>query len=129
MLTTREMYHILRRTGCAPLKRVRTSPIHHAINDRAGYAQILRSCVEDGKIGVARSGMDCDCTQYSYVQIMDAPSGAIKFAREEDFHYSSLDGTESTQWLKPSECIIQSHSRDLALEAYEDGHPHVVYIA
>lgn len=130
-MTAKEIYHLLRRGGCPPKPRVpahlRGVQVHDSINERAGYAHILRTCVEGGKLGVLRSGMDCDCSQYSSARIVDAPNGAIQFAQQEEAHHNSLDGPEFTEWRKPSQVEVGYTSRDLALEAFEDGHPHVVY--
>jgi hypothetical protein len=112
----------------ALIPQVRVSNVDRTINERAQYRAILDRCVEDGKIGVLRSGRDCDCVSYDSSRIVDAPSGAVAFQREEDEHYSWLEGPESTSWAKPSQTIVQYHSRDLALEAFEDGHPHVIYV-
>lgn len=101
--------------------------VHSSIEQRAGYRRILDTCVEDGKIGYVRSGMDCDCTQYRREDVRPAPAGAFVFQREEDEHQSWLDGPESTYWLRPSETEKSYRSADRALEAYEDGHPSVVY--
>lgn len=130
-LTAKEIYHLMRQCGAAPKPRVpahlRGVSVHHAINERAEYGAILARCVENGKIGVLRSGMDCDCNKYSSARIVDAPVGAIQFARQEEEHYNGLDGPESTVWRKPSQTTVGYTSRDLAAEAHEDGHRHVVY--
>jgi hypothetical protein len=135
----RTVYHMIRRgmgsealmerlyltqRGRAP----RVRPVHHVINERAPYRRILDKYARDGKIGVHRSGMDCDCTQYSHSSIIDAPVGAIQFQMREELHYEWLDGPESTSWSLPENTIVQHRSLDLALRAYEDGHPSTVYV-
>lgn len=130
---TREVYHTLRR-GHGDMSIffppvARRSAIHFTIDERSAYRRTLDRCVEDGLIGVERNGRDCDCVQYHSSYVVSAPTGAVQFQRQEDEHRGWLDGTESTYWSKPSETVCLRVSRDLALEAFEDGHPHVVYIA
>ena len=102
------------------------SPVHYTIPMRARYRRVLDQYVEDGMIGVIRQGMDCDCTAYVYEHVRPAFKGAVAFLQEEFAHQESLDGPESTRWLKPSEVKPRHESRDLALEAYENGHAHRV---
>lgn len=109
------------------LKSVRVSDVHHAINWRAELAEQIAGKVESGRLGVVRDGMDCDCTQYHREYAVDF-RGLVAFARYESDHYDSLDGRESTRYASPSDIDrARNASRDLALEAFEDGHPHVVY--
>lgn len=129
-MNAREVYHALRRGGmpCQPRipAHLRELSVHHNINARAPYRAILDRCEEDGKIGVIRSGMDCDCTQYYSERVIAAPSGAFAFCREEEAHCDSLDGPESVHFDKPSNIEVQHKSRDRALEAYEDGRPNLI---
>lgn len=81
----------------------------------------------DGKIGVVRSGMDCDCTQYHSEFVMPAPVSVAAFKRWEQQHSESLDGPETMYFRRPQDVEPQHRSRDLALMAYEDGHAHVVH--
>lgn len=110
-------------------ERVRALPaIHERINERAALDARLAQVSEGGKIGVIREGMDCDATQYRRESIIDRPASLIAFIHEENEHEGWLDGPESTFYVSPSEVSDGYHaSRDLALEAFEDGHPHVVY--
>jgi hypothetical protein len=100
-------------------------PVHFAINERAGIAARIAECAVDGKIQLVRSGMDCDCTKYLHSTTISAPTSIFQFQRDENKHREWLDGTENTWLERPSEDVYES--RDLALEAFEDGHPHVIY--
>lgn len=129
----RDLWHQLRR-GHGDMSiffkpDARRSAIHSLINDRTEYRRTLDRCVENGMIGVNRSGRDCDCVQYQTSWIVHAPTGAVQFQQLEDLHRDWLDGPESTYWSKPSETVCLRVTRDLALEAFEDGHPHVIYVA
>lgn len=106
----------------------RIADVHYGINARTYYRDVLDTYAVDGKIGVHRSGMDCDCTQYSRSYITEAHTGAFAFCMEEMKHEQYLDGPESTRFSLPEHTIVESKSLDLALRAYEDGHPSTVYI-
>lgn len=84
----------------------------------------LYSC--NGKIGIIRSGMDCDCCQYYAESIMPVDGTVAGFLRWYHAHNDSLDGPESMRFLQPELIKPVYRSRDRALEAYEDGHPSVV---
>lgn len=95
--------------------------------ERAALKAHIEACTEDGKIAINRSGMDCDCSQYASTRHIPAPLSVFAFVVEEDKHCESLDGPESMWIGKPSEYPARYASVDRALEAYEDGHPSVVY--
>lgn len=97
-------------------------------NENAEYRAILDRCWSDGKIGVAVSGMDCDCSSYARQYTIDVPNSVPHLKRWFDEHNEWLDGPESLSFIHPDAVdASQNYSRDLALEAFEDGHPHVVY--
>jgi len=94
--------------------------------ERAAEREHYMACVEAGHVGVVRSGMDCDCSAYHREGIYPAlPYRA--WLRQENRHESWLDGPERTYIVRPSEIDPENnHSRDLALEAHENGHPHYI---
>lgn len=128
MSNARAIYHALRRAGRPFAPRfVPLADVHHTINWRAELAGEIAGQVEDGRIGVIRDGMDCDCTQYHRESVVDF-TGLVAFARDEAKHYAYLDGPEATCFVAPSRIDRERNaSRDLALEAFEDGHAHVVH--
>lgn len=80
----------------------------------------------DGHVNVIVSGMDCDCTKYAHKRT--APSDLDAYIRWEEDQYEWADGPMSIRIVSDEEAAtFEGYSRDLALEAYEDGHPHVVY--
>lgn len=109
-------------------KTSRTIFVDYKINERAGWLAAINAAVEHGKIGVVRSGMDCDCCAYHDEQIVDAPRSIVAWCAEYDEHCDWLDGPETTRIVKPSQTEVGHQSRDLVLEAYEDGHPHCVHL-
>lgn len=106
----------------------RDTDLDRRINDRAHWAAIMARCVVGGKVGLIISGMDCDCVRYRYETVVDAPSGLFKLQRNIDREYMDAEGPHSVSYVRPDEARDgYSNSRDLVLEAYEDGHPGTVY--
>lgn len=106
-----------------PFATAKIASVHHAINDRASLLpQLARA--EGGKIGIVMSGMDCDYTKFLHARLISVPT-LFKAALERDRAYMDAEGPLSVYYVKPSE-LPESYSRDLALEAFENGHPHYV---
>jgi hypothetical protein len=87
----------------------------------------IREKAEDGKVAMIWSGRDCDGVRYSgSVYIVDATAQAVD--AEEEHTLKWADGPCGFYLERPSvACGVEYDSRDLALEAFEDGHPHVLY--
>jgi hypothetical protein len=89
---------------------------------RQRLAQQIAENAESGQIAAIESGMDCDGSRYyghrhlipATLQAWDALSYRLA---------ASCDGWFRLEIARPSEQVEYS-SRDLALEAFEDGHPH-----
>lgn len=89
----------------------------------------IRSCLDrntiDGKIGVIVQGMDCDCCAYRREYVTESWSSVAAFKKHWSEHCDYLDGPETQNFCQPTEVEkCNNYSRDLALEAYENGHPH-----
>jgi hypothetical protein len=82
--------------------------------------------VEGNFIAVVWSGMDCDCVRYSgEVHYILAYKAEVE--KHIESQYRDAEGPISFYLMRPSEADkIHYSSRDLALEAFEDGHSHVV---
>lgn len=82
---------------------------------------------EDGKVAVVWGGRDCDGVRYSgHVVLVDADWRSLERHIEETCKWA--DGPCGYYLLSPSEAEqVESESRDLTLEAFEDGHSHVLY--
>lgn len=109
-------------------RRGNATRIDHLINRRAAWKAQIEACAVGGRIGIVVSGMDCDCSQYYRERIADAPRNVVAWLREYERHCEWLDGPETTGFVRPDQ-VTDGHyeSRDLALEAFEDGHAHVVF--
>lgn len=101
--------------------------IDYTINERAALAQHIQKVMVDGKYGLVIDGMDCDCSRYHREHIHEWRGAVIEHRANLD-EYADAEGPHSLTYVRPDEINVHGNwSRDLALEAYEDGHPHVVY--
>lgn len=98
----------------------------HCANANAWARRILDTYSRDGKLGIIRSGMDCDCTQYYSESVMTVDGTTASFRRWHDDFLDALDGPCNLSFTTPDKITPVYRSRDRALEAYEDGHIHVV---
>lgn len=116
-----EMWRRLRETGAAQDYRNETD----WIEDRAVIKERLKRYTDsDGKIGIVECGRDCDMSEYCYSRIHQNLT-VIKFIQMRDDKYAWADGP-CCVYICPVEDLPGNHSRDLAMEAFEDGHPHIV---
>ena len=96
--------------------------------ENAGYRQTLDNAWDDGKIGVITTSIDCDCTRGYYERVVEMPNCVAAIKRHANDFYDNLEGPGSMRFVHWSSIDrSRSNTRDLALEAFEDGHPHVVY--
>jgi hypothetical protein len=117
--------------------------LHEQTQGRINLIRKIQDCTEDGKVCTVWGGMDCDCatwegrvTTHSLADEYDMHDGdgnpykSLTHAvlAYIDRQYENAEGRLHFDVLRPSEAKdVESSSRDLALEAFEDGHPHVVY--
>jgi len=95
------------------------------INERAALAARIAACAKNGKLLVVESGRDCDGVQYSGRKYtIDATAKAFH-----DLHNEIAEWADGPFRLTivPFDTEVEYTSRDLVMEAYEDGHPHVIY--
>jgi hypothetical protein len=92
------------------------------ITARGELMATLKKYAHGCKVLILESGRDCDCVEYFGVRhVIDATPAAFNALRADIAEYA--DGPfrlEVSPWTDETEYV----SRDLALEAYEDGHPH-----
>lgn len=103
------------------LEQARYNPRKAVCDENAAARRVLDECTMNGKIGIIRSGMDCDCTQYYAESVMDSFTSVAAFKRWDNQRQDYLDGPESVHFTKPENIKTQYKSRDLALMAYEEG--------
>ena len=97
------------------------------LEQRANLKIGLENCTENNIVAIFEDGMDCDCVKYSRTYHKKALS-VMEYIKFKNNTYAWADGPVSVGYGKPSKHPVESHSKDLAAEAYENGHPHVVYI-
>ena len=94
---------------------------------RQALIQRVKDCAEHGEVAMVWSGRDCDGVRYTgHVHLVDASVKEVD--REAAYTYGWADGPCGFYIERPSIArTIERTSRDLVLEAFEDGHPHVIY--
>jgi hypothetical protein len=99
--------------------------VDYFINQRAALKARIDRCAVNGKIWVSQAGRDCDGSQYQW-RAYQIPATLLDYGKEEMRIYESADGPVSL-CIHQADNLPEPWSRDLALEAYEDGHSHVIY--
>lgn len=95
---------------------------------RQQEAALIAECAEGGKVAMVWSGRDCDGVAYSG-SVYVVPALLVAVLREADDQFSWADGPCNYCLMKPSDAAeIEYSSRDLAMEAYEDGHAHCLFV-
>ena len=109
------------------LYRDKPDKFSDAARKRRGLHSSIQKNQENGKIAVIWSGMDCDCVKYlGEVHIMDADWRVID--RHIEQYYKWADGPCGYYFERPSVAkTIFYRSSDLALAAFENGHPHSIH--
>ena len=98
-----------------------------AIQERRYWRNAEKLYAEDGQVAVVWSGRDCDCVRYDNV-VYTIPCDWRSIMDHVQETYSWADGPCSYYLERPSVADkLRYSSRDLALEAFEDGHPHYIY--
>lgn len=115
----RKIYRIMRKCGDRP--SIKDDSV---LAERADLKERITRNMEDGAICVVTSGRDCDCAEFVWSSIVHNPSVMKLWGEEQDAYYWA-DGPIGIGYCKPSE-RPGNYSRDLAMEAYENGHPHYV---
>src|SRR2546426_11067477 len=88
---------------------------------------IIRKYAENGKVGVVENGRDCDGVKYwGRVHIIAATLTAFRKLDDEMGQWA--DGPYHFSLCRVSELDrVEYGTRDLVMEAHEDGHRHVIY--
>lgn len=111
-----QVHRILRKCGTMP---------RPADDYNASIAAQVNACAENGKVAVNYSGMDCDCAQFSGSVVLPALPVAVRHYIDDALKWA--DGLLSHRVERPSE-RARPWSRDLAMEAFENGHPYSIHI-
>jgi len=102
--------------------------VHARINHRVNLKRTLQQEGRSGRIRVWTQSVDCDMAQRTTQSTIPTYKSVMEMWLVVENFYSGLEGYGNIVFSEPNEEDEDfSQSRDLALEAYEDGHPHVVY--
>ena len=110
---------------CKQMPRGNATGIDWTINERVAVKAMLDGADTGGMVCLVSSGMDCDHATWLYGDIVPTPT-VTAFMRQHAAYMAGAEGPQGMYAVPPTECP-ESESRDLILEAFEDGHPHVVY--
>jgi hypothetical protein len=109
-------------------RRSRDMFAEDSLMEKMHVARRIAEWAENGKIAVVYGGMDCDMSRWDN-RVALIPANVMAYQKWYDGY---MEGAEGPQWAsiaRPSDVAdLKSESRDLALEAFEDGHAHVVYL-
>lgn len=134
----KSLYRTMRANGSREVALCLGEPKSTYARRRAAVAGVcdtnadIRATLDDatvgGAIGIITSGMDCDCTSYHRERVRRAFSSVAECKLWDADRCEGLDGIESVYFVTPDKVDRRRNaSRDLALEAFEDGHPGTVY--
>lgn len=110
------------------LSNYHDNTIHRDLAKRWEMMATIERCRITGtnQMWVTESGMDCDSVRYSG-SMHKCEATIVAFYKLWDDIHEWADGPLSLYPVTEKEREdIRPQSRDLAMEAYEDGHPHVV---
>lgn len=91
---------------------------------RSHLADTIRRYQVDGQIAINYDQMDCDCAQWFSSVLV--PAHAMIVENHVQQTHNDAEGPVRW-WLSHPDTRVEYSSRDLALEAFEEGHPHVVH--
>lgn len=97
----------------------------HQERQQALMAKLQAGTRADGKVLVHEYGRDCDGVQYSgTIHAIEPTVEAFDAMRDETARWA--DGPFTLEILSATDAIPEVESRDLTMEAFEDGRPHVL---
>lgn len=123
-MTMREIWYKHSRNAlkqCGKLSSEDTS----TIGRRVALHESIRRHAVDGKVSLSYDQMDCDCVRWTDGYVVPAIPRHVERLIEQV--YADAEGPVYAVWIDKPDAYAQYYARDLALEAHENGHPHVVY--
>lgn len=88
----------------------------------------IQEATRDGKVSINVDQMDCDCSRWTSGHVMPSvPRRAVEQYVQQI--YNDAEGPVYWIGIQQPEHKAKYTSRDLAMEAFEDGHPHSVSMA
>lgn len=102
--------------------------LREATEARVARQSLIRRIAEfavDGQVAVWESGRDCDSVRYKGFKCL-IPASVAEFDALYEHEHKWADGPFCL-WVESPEVEREYHSRDLGMEAFENGHSHVIY--
>lgn len=97
------------------------------LQDRAALKQCIARCSEGGRVLIVESGRDCDGAEWRD-RTHTLPATVTHYVAGFMLRCDGADGPIYWDIDKPSRrAFYRASTRDLALEAFEDGHAHVIH--
>ena len=100
--------------------------LHDMVQGRVELSRKIRECAEDGYVGLVFGGIDCDGVQY---EGRKSKIPTFEVFAEIDKAYATAEGP--IRWYVCPVSHLSSvryESYDLALSAFEEGHPATLYM-
>ncbi len=116
------------KTAKDQVRRIKNGAYVDPLDEKARIINYLNWCNEDGKIAVFTSGMDCDHFSWDNCYHEDFIAPIHWWHRRLDY-FDGAEGPVQMSFGRPSISPEYSGSRDLALEAHENGHPYSISTA
>lgn len=115
----------IKKLGKRAVKRITKNTV-----DRLATRQALKATIdskaEGGMVAVIESGIDCDGVTGGSVWSVAASAMAVEMVYQRIIN--SAEGMTTIEIVSPSEAAgIEFQTRDLALEAFEEGRQHCIY--
>ena len=85
--------------------------------------ETIHECEKDGWVRISDRFMDCDHAISTGTRLV--PNVLVHVMRYLDNIFNNAEGPGNA-WIHSPEDEVEPDHRDLILEAFEDGHPHVV---
>ena len=89
-------------------------------HNRVWLREQLDEYTVDGKVAVSVDQMDCDCSRWTSSNVM--PAVGVLIERHLEHIYNDAEGPIYGMWFSKPVDKAEYVSRDLAMEAFEDGH-------
>jgi len=111
----------------AIMRRVmRRNPIQREdmLAERQALQHSIDRRAQGGMVRLVVRQMDCDCAEWTSSSLQ--PARALAVERAINAVYDNAEGRVNWWLASPSEAV-ERNERDHALEAFEEGHSHVIY--
>lgn len=125
MKTMRELWYSHTRNALKQMGKLNADD-ESVIGQRPALHARIADVAVNGEVSINMDQMDCDCSRWTSGYVVPATPRLVE--RRIEQVYLDAEGPVFSLWIDAPEKKADYYSRDLALEAYENGHAHVVYV-